>query len=375
MKQNALTVIVPILPDKLQFLRGYLKTIGDDVVNNPYVRFAKTPSTHSARWVIFEDLPEPRLYFSACYDGTFEDYLTEITSQLGPGMDPIWACCRGYYIRSAYNPKEFADFLLPHSFQSNVFLAAFPGLSARQISDNITFRTTFDDFLDGVQNLSPVSKSATPLSPFAAVPESNQWSDAFFKIIGSVTDWLVGVRPGVITPNVRIPSNRYLSDIEDRIDQNQMTVLSSVKKQFWPRLLLRFFLFLGWLTGKPSPTGQLSGLSTIHFARWALIDNGNTLLFESVYDGSWESYIDDFRDHAASGMNAIWANCIGYPKGGCLDIEYFKQLIRSHQIPAQVFYSAYPNQTVKNIASDRALRNDLASAFLFMSGSYDATQK
>jgi hypothetical protein len=32
-----------------------------------------------------------------------------------------------------------------------------------------------------------------------------------------------------------------------------------------------------------------------------LIDHGDTLLFESVYDGSWENYIDDFRDHAASG--------------------------------------------------------------------------
>ena len=99
------------------------------------------------------------------------------------------------------------------------------------------------------------------------------------------------------------------------------------------------------------------------------------MLFESVYDGSWESYIDDFVDHAASGMDAIWANCIGYPKGGSRDIEYFKQLIRNHQHPAQVFYSAYPNQTVKNIASDKALRNDLSSAFLFMSGSYDAPQE
>jgi hypothetical protein len=376
MKQNALTVIVPILPEMLEFLRDYLSQIGHKVENNPYVRFRETPSTHSARWVILEDPPEPpRLYFSACFDGTLESYLTEITSKLGAGMEPIWTCCKGYSARSASNHEQFKRFLLPHSFQPNIFLVAFPGLSAKQILDNMTFRMAFDDYLDTVQNLSPVGSSATPHSPSAVARTSNQLTGGLAKIVGSVTDWLVGVHPGVITPNVRIPPNKYLSDMEDKIVQNQMTVLSSVKKQCWPRLLLRFFLFLGEQLAKPSATGQLSGLSTIHFARWALIDDGNTLLFESVYDGSWESYIDDFRDHAASGMNAIWANCDGYPKGGCLDIEYFKQLIRSHQHPAEVFYSAYPDQTLKNIASDLTLRKGLASASLFMSGSYDATQK
>jgi len=346
--------------------------IGDDVENNLFVRFRDTPSTHFARWVILDDLAEPRLYFSACYDGTFESYLAEITSKLGAGMEAIWTCCKGYYIRSASNPKEFAEFLLPYSFQPNILLVAFPGLSARQIIENIEFRTVFDDWLDTVKPCSH-GELASPLSSLAVASQSNQRSGCFAKIVGSVTDWLVGVHPGATTPNAQTTTKKQLTDMEDRVVQNQMTIISNVKKGFWPRLLLRFFLFIGQFN-KASATGQLSGLSTIHFARWVLIDDGNTLLFESNYDGSWESYIDDFGDHVATSMNAVWGNCEGFPKGGCLDIEYFKQLIRSHQHPAQVFFSAYPNQTVKNISSDLALRKAFASASSFMSGTYDATK-
>jgi len=173
-----------------------------------------------------------------------------------------------------------------------------------------------------------------------------------------------------MTPNTMLSTGSKLIEIEDIVVQNQMTIVSKVKPGMWPRLLLRIFLRLGRRFDSPSSTGQFSGLSTIHFARWVLIDNGDNLLFESNYDGSWESYIDDFGDHAAMGMNAVWGNCVGFPKGGCLDIESFKQVIRANQHPAQVFYSAYPNVTVENIAQDLSLRNAVSAASKFVSGSY-----
>ena len=32
----------------------------------------------------------------------------------------------------------------------------------------------------------------------------------------------------------------------------------------------------------------------------------------------------------------------------------FKRFLRSHQVPSEVFYSAYPEETVLNIVNDRA---------------------
>jgi hypothetical protein len=144
-----------------------------------------------------------------------------------------------------------------------------------------------------------------------------------------------------------------LTAIEDKpnVVQNQITVIVNVKPSLWSRLALRLVLF-GANRGVQNANGSLSDITTIHFARWALIDHGNKLLFESNYDGSWERYIDDFVDRASFGLNAIWGNTVEFPLGGSRDIEAFKKSIRDNQTPAQVFYSAYPQSTVVNIFND-----------------------
>jgi hypothetical protein len=368
MIQNALTTIVPILPAKLPALTAYLETIGNDVENNPLVRFRGTPSTHFARWVILDDPRAPRLYFSTCYDGIFADYIREITENLGAGMEPIWTCCEGYPPHAAANPKAFTDFLTPYCLDPDIFLVSFPGLSARQIINNIAFRDRFDVCLDTAQTDPATHPSADATVLTASVPAAKSSASGYGVLADRIINWLVGVTPGAPAQNTITTTKKDLLAAEDRVVQNQMTIVSPVRKGLWPRLLLRFFLLMGHWFNKASPDGKLSGLSTIHFARWVLIDGGDMLLFESNYDGSWENYIDDFGDHAATGMNAVWGTSIGFPKGGCLDIEAFKNGIRRYQHPAQFFYSAYPNQTVRNIASDLRLRQDLGAAAPFMSG-------
>jgi hypothetical protein len=103
--------------------------------------------------------------------------------------------------------------------------------------------------------------------------------------------------------------------------------------------------------GQDSPIARIS---TIHFARWVLIDDDTRLLFTTNFDGPWDDYIDQFVDAAPDGFDAIWGNCEGYPAGGCRDRAAFKQYIRDHEYPAELFYSAYPDATVKQV--HRALR-------------------
>jgi hypothetical protein len=106
--------------------------------------------------------------------------------------------------------------------------------------------------------------------------------------------------------------------------------------------------------------GALSGISTIHFARWVIIDNGKNLLFESNYDGNWEQYIGDFVDKASLGMDSIWGNsspAVDYPKYGSKDLQVFKRAIIQHQAPAAVFYSAYRYDSIRNILNDLTINN------------------
>jgi hypothetical protein len=111
-----------------------------------------------------------------------------------------------------------------------------------------------------------------------------------------------------------------------------------------------------------SPPGSLIGISTIHFVKWLVIDNGRRLMMVSDYDGSWESYIDEFAEMILSGLDAIWETSYGYPPDGARDLPAFKRFLRSHQVPAEIFFSACPEETVLNIVNDRAFAQACAGA-------------
>ncbi len=369
MQPNALTAIVPIIPDRLEQLRTFLTDLGNNVGNNPSIDFTFSPATHFARWVIFEasDGIPARLYFSTCYDGDADTYFQELSSNLGVGMEAVWTCCEAYAPGVAAHPKQFAKYLEPFTYKVDTFLIAFPDLTAKEIVAGAALRETFEDLLDTIPapQTFPLDDSSQNLNPKSSPPgtPTPQW-------VWRIVDFLVGVDPSAPVQSTVLNTSSDLIDMEDRVVQNQMTIISAVKKGIWPRLMLRFMLWIG-NKAKATPDGKLSGLTTIHFARWVVIDNGDNLLFESNYDGSWERYIDDFGDNAVGGMNSVWGNCIGFPKKGCLDIEAFKQVIRSHQIQAQFFYSAYPNSSIQNINSNRTLKTSLSQLDEYLAGVYE----
>jgi hypothetical protein len=100
-----------------------------------------------------------------------------------------------------------------------------------------------------------------------------------------------------------------------------------------------------------APPGSLIGISTIHVVRWLVLDEGRRLMMVSDYDGSWENYIDEFAEMILSGLDAIWETALGYPADGARDLPAFKRFLRSHQVPAEVFFSAYPRETILTIGS------------------------
>ncbi len=109
--------------------------------------------------------------------------------------------------------------------------------------------------------------------------------------------------------------------------------------------------------------GQLGGIPTIHFAKWLLIDDDTRLLFFSNYDSSWESYLGDFVDRAAIGLNLAWTWTSLYPTinalfydGGANDEERFKAWSRAHQRPTQVFYAAYPEISIAALNNNTWIR-------------------
>ena len=80
--------------------------------------------------------------------------------------------------------------------------------------------------------------------------------------------------------------------------------------------------------------GNLAGVKTIHFARWVFLDGRRRVFFASNYDGSLESYMDDFIDKIAWGLNLVFTNGVGYPKTRWLVLRRRARRARVQGLPA-----------------------------------------
>lgn len=383
-EQTALTVFDAIQPERMDDLRQALKRL--DNANG----FGRSPLTHFARFVIFED-PEielaPQLLFSSNFDGALEPYLQELLSSLGHELEPIFQCCESYSDKTSFNFESLRRYLLDRTVPAQAFYIACRGVSAQDILKARTLRQTLahDDVLKsellGLQALTPeiVASNPAPLKFAKLIP--------FARWLGRMVWFLIGVEPKENDPSQREEHTacaqermRICAQSEDPMDavQNQLSTLSVIKSDFH-LVMLRMVLKLVNQVGYFS-RGTLSGIGTIHFARWVILEKGCLddrrafLFFESNYGDSWDNYLDDFVYLTITAMNSIWANLIHYPRNGCQDIELFKRHSKSRQFPAQVFYRAYPNLTVKNIMGDRKLAQSFGFIGQFIQGHYSVLQ-
>ena len=140
--------------------------------------------------------------------------------------------------------------------------------------------------------------------------------------------------------------------------QTEMTLITKIIPEKLP--VLRQVLAV---IGDPNRPSLIKQIGTIHFARWVIIDNDTRLLFDSNFDGSWDQYLDDFVDNEAlrAGLDRIWGCCEGYPEKGAIDRTNFKAWVRSHQTPAALFYSAYPENTCKDVLRAIGVRDKFVS--------------
>lgn len=169
------------------------------------------------------------------------------------------------------------------------------------------------------------------------------------------------------------PRTRYderdeeLAAREDKVVQNQMTLLVDMKPGLFRLLTLKFvFAAVEILARYLFTKGKLGGIPTIHFARWVFALKNKGLMFFSNYSGSWESYLGDFVDKAHAGLTGIWSNTVLFPRTCCLikdgatDEERFKVGARAQQMKTDVWYTAYKTLTVKNILNNKEIRKGLS---------------
>jgi hypothetical protein len=159
---------------------------------------------------------------------------------------------------------------------------------------------------------------------------------------------------------------KRLADLEDHDVTNQFSAMGTLKPGWWRRSTLVFVLWIvDYTTRHVYTRGHLARVSTIHFARWTFLDGKQRLLFASNYDGSLESYMDDFINKVAFGLNVVFTNGVGYPRtrwlvlDGAKDEQKFKYFIRRHELATEVWYNAHPGVTAVELERNSRIRAGL----------------
>jgi hypothetical protein len=399
---SALTIIAKVAAGHEQTLERLLTDIGEQIDRNVYIPFARLTRTHFMRWVLLPPASssEPtQLAFESNYDGSVQELLEQLLEEAPRGLHAIYRHTVGYPAAGEALERSdrgrVIDFLLAQQLPYAAFYVGVPGASVLQIRGEEAMRKTVQAYLAQATEgglsalelargaLAEVQRDPALAAVLATADDSMPRHPlrlvagvlAALPLLPAVVPGLLAIRAKELTdeqsPALAIPdSARALMAREDLQVQNQLTHIVPLKtgplRAVSTRVVLKAIDFLAhtWFT-----RGQLGGISSIHFARWVLIDEGRRLLFFSNYDGSWESYLGDFIDKAATGLTSVWSNSQKFPDTrfllfkGATDEERFKAWTRAHQVTTQLWYSAYPELTVLNIINNRKICAGLRRGF------------
>jgi hypothetical protein len=244
--------------------------------------------------------------------------------------------------------------------------------------DSVAIREAIRDFVAGDESL---SRALTPAEPTEA---GFRRAEKLHMVLVPVL--LVVLLPVILValpfyavalrihekrdlPDARPPDDRHAEQLaarEDHSIQNPFIAAGSIKPGRFRLLTTMGVLWIAdYAVRHIFNRADLAGVKTIHFARWVFLDERRRVVFASSYDGSVESYMDDFIDKVWWGLNAVFSNGVGYPRtrwllfGGARDERAFKRVLRRRQEPVQLFYSAYQDMTALNLQNNQELRAGL----------------
>ena len=411
-------VLAPIDPAREADLHQLLDSMNDAPgrvnADNTLIPFSQFEMLHFARFVILNDQtvndvraygggPAPTyplyLAFLGDIDGDVDSFFEEVVKRAGNGLRAIFSCCVGFSTNT-----DLVRWMKSHSAPAIAAYVNWRGRTVRQIKEEAVLKEALEEHLLGntgaLRNLAPREihaqlqqflKAAESLGRLKLSDESatpvGWWISNALHLIGVpllvllMLPLLILIAPIYLICLRRLEKtdpelcwrvdqaySDKLSFFEDHYVSNQFTAMGSLKPG-----LVRLLTVIGVLSTVDYAArhfvrrGRLGRIRTIHFARWVFLDGKKRMVFFSNYDGTVESYMDDFINKTGFGLNAVFSNGIGYPRtnwlvrDGCGDEQKYKDFLRRHTLPTQVWYKAYPGLTAIDLERNTRIREGLES--------------
>ena len=413
--QSSFMVLAPVADGREEDLRALLASMNFEPglvdPENALVPFGEFDRLHFARFVVLDaptadeiftyDIPPSKwptsLVFLGDCDGPAETFLADLVDGAGDGLRQIFAFCRDF------SPDaDLLEWMRQREHPASANYVNWIGRTVVQVREERALR---EALVEHLQNGGAVRNGETPtalrerlsefveaerqagrlsLTPQEPTPFDWRVRNALHKV--GVPLALLVMAPFLLVaspllayrlrsleksdPVIDLRPDRQhvrrLSELEDKDVTNQFTVFGDVKPG---RFRLWTMIFLLWLLNYSTrhiySRGYLTRVQTIHFARWIFVDDRKRLLFVSNYDGSAESYMDDFINKVAWGINLVFSNGMGYPptdwlvKRGARDEQKYKRTLRRHQLPSEVWYNAYPGLSAVDLQRNTRIREGL----------------
>jgi hypothetical protein len=411
--QTTFMVAATILPERRDELEALLASMNSAPgIANPFntvVPWHQLSQLHVARFTILEantnddirkhgvdPMPWPAtLVFIGDIDGDRQQFLAELCLRAEQGLIRIFRCCAGFD----------ASRLLPWLNQQQVSPTAnyinWRGRTVEQIHEELALVRFIREQLPECEGL-PLEQlhrmlrqrveeqtAALQLRLSEDKPTPAPWWVLNFlhlllvPLIGLILlPVLLVAAPFFLIYLRRLETNdpentsrappqhlQQLIETEDLDVTNHFNVFGQVKPGLFRRITICvLLLLLDYAARHIYRRGYLTRIQTIHFARWVLMDRGRRVYFASNYDGSADSYMDDFINKVAWGLNLVFSNGVGYPrtrfliKGGAEHEEKYKYTLRRNQLASSSWYKAYSGLTAVDLARNHRIRRGLEMA-------------
>jgi len=407
-------VVAPLDVKRTDELRSLLATMNRDPgtadPKNNIIPFGQLPDLHFARIVVLDDqtlddittaygLPRRNyplyLAFLADFDGHVDQFRNHMVSIARKGLEQIFSFC------TDFKPgTDIVSWMKQHEHRPATMYNNWVGRTMQQIREENALRQEVQTlvFASGTKfqtssaeeirlTVRDFVKKNVKLTPIGTMPLAWQIKKLLNLIF--VPLLLLFITPLIIlylpifvfqlrrreksdmeiAPRPSADWVNKLARIEDYDVTNQFTAMGSLKPGLFRRWLLVYLLWLIQYTTRHIYTrGHLARVPSIHFARWVWIDNKRRLVFCSNYDSSLESYMDDFINKVAFGLNIVFSNGIGYPTTnwlafqGAKDEQKFKYYIRRHELPTEVWYDGHSGLTNFDLKRNALIRSGLEPA-------------